>query len=224
METFTRRSVLRGSAGLLAATTLTRPHIANAAATTASMWLAQGFIPEEDAAYKAMVADYQQASGNTIDYSIIPFAALRQKAVSAVATGVVPDIMEIADFQFLYLNAWKNNLLDVTEVFETQKAHYGENALACAFAYNNEAKKRSYYEVPWKSAAVPFHVWKSLVEKSGQKVVVGGAGTYPGLFGQRSSDESHISLELGARVYAGGAPKSGYRDCGVAQGARLSCL
>jgi len=134
------------------------------------MWVTQGFVAEEDAAYRAMVADYQKASGNTIDYSIIPFAALRQKAVSAVAAGVVPDMMEIADFQFLYLNAWKNNLLDVTEIFDTQKGHYGESALACSFAYNNDTKKRSRYQVPWKTASVPFHIWKSLVEKSGQKV------------------------------------------------------
>ena len=98
MTNFTRRSVLRGSAGLLAAGALARPYIANAAASTATMWLAQGFVPEEDAAYQAFVADYQKASGNTIDYSIIPFAPLRQKAVSAVATGVVPDLMEAADF------------------------------------------------------------------------------------------------------------------------------
>jgi multiple sugar transport system substrate-binding protein len=166
----TRRSVLRGSAGVLAATALARPHIANAAATTASMWLAQGFIPEEDSSYRALVADYQKQSGNTIDYSIIPFAALRQKAVSAVAAGVVPDIMEIADFQFLYLNAWKDNLLDVSDVFESQKTNYSKNALDCGLAYNNTAKKRSYYQVPWKAAAVPFHIWQSLVEKGGQKV------------------------------------------------------
>jgi multiple sugar transport system substrate-binding protein len=166
----TRRSVLRGSAGVLAATALARPHIANAAATTASMWLAQGFIPEEDSAYKALVADYQKQSGNTIDYSIIPFAALRQKAVSAVAAGVVPDIMEAADFQFLYLNAWKGNFVDVSDVFETQKANWSKNAFDCCLAYNNGVKKRSYYQVPWKAAAVPFHIWKSLVEKGGQKV------------------------------------------------------
>ncbi len=166
----TRRSLLRGSVALAAAGTLARPYIANAAATTASMWLAQGFIPEEDAAYKAMVADYQKASGNTIEYSIIPFAPLRQKAVSAVAAGVVPDLMETADFQFLYLNVWKNNFHDVGDVFETQKSNYSQNAHDCSLAYNNDAKKRSYYQVPWKSAAVPYHVWKSLVEKSGQKV------------------------------------------------------
>jgi multiple sugar transport system substrate-binding protein len=170
MSSTTRRSVLRGSAGLLAAAALARPHIANAAATTASMWLAQGFIAEEDAAYKAMVDDYQKASGNTIDYSIIPFAALRQKMVSAVAVGVVPDLMETADFNFLYLNAWKDNLLDVSDIFEKQKDNYSQNAHDCAFAYNSVAKKRAYYYIPWKSAAVPFRFWKSLVEKSGQKM------------------------------------------------------
>jgi multiple sugar transport system substrate-binding protein len=165
----TRRSVLRGSAALAAAT-LARPYVANAAATTASMWVVQGFIPEEDAAYRAMVADYQKASGNTIDYSIIPFAPMRQKMVAAVAVGVVPDMMETADFSFLYLNAWKNTLLDVSDIYETQKTNWSQNGHDCSFAYNSVAKKRSYYQVPWKSAAVPFRFWKSLVEKSGQKV------------------------------------------------------
>jgi multiple sugar transport system substrate-binding protein len=170
MNGTTRRSVLRGSAGLVAAAALARPYLANAAATTASMWLAQGFVPEEDAAYRAMVADYQKASGNTIDYSIIPFAALRQKSISAVAAGVVPDIIEAADFHFLYLGAWNNNFVDVSDVFETQKEHWSQNAVDCCLAYNSVAKKRSFYQVPWKAAAIPFHIWKSLVEKSGQKV------------------------------------------------------
>src|SRR5271156_2598302 len=170
MTNFTRRSVLRGSAGLLAAGALARPYIANAAATTATMWLAQGFVPEEDAAYQALVADYQKASGNTIDYSIIPFAPLRQKAVSAVAAGVVPDLLETAAFQFLFLNTLKKKFLDLSDVSETQKEHWSKNAVDCCFVYNNAEKKRSYYQIPWKAAAVPYHIWKSLVEKSGQKV------------------------------------------------------
>lgn len=170
MITTTRRSLLRGSLALAAGSTLARPFVANAAATTASIWLAQGFIPEEDAAFRAMVADYQKASGNTIDYTIIPFAPLRQKMVSAMEAGVVPDMMETADFNFLYLNAWKGNLLDVSDVFEVQKENWCQNAIDCSFAYNDTAKKRSYYQVPWKTAAVPFRFWKSLVDKSGQKI------------------------------------------------------
>ena len=57
--------------------------------------MAQGFIPEEDAAFRKLAADYQKASGNKLDYSIVPFTPLRQKEVSAVTSGIVPDIMEL---------------------------------------------------------------------------------------------------------------------------------
>ena len=170
MGILTRRSVLSSSLGLVAAGTLARPYIANAAAKTISMWVVQGFIPEEDAAYKQMVANYEKASGNKVDYSIIPFAAMRQKAVSAVSTGVVPDLMETADFAFLVLNSWKGKLTDVSDIVDAHKADLAKPALECSYVYNNVTKKRAYHQFPWKLAAVPFHVWTSLVEKSGHKV------------------------------------------------------
>jgi ABC-type glycerol-3-phosphate transport system substrate-binding protein len=101
MAMLTRRSVLRGSMGLAAA--LARPHVANAAALTAELWWVQGFAQEEDIAFKKLIADYEKASGNKIEDSIVPFAPMRQKAVSAITAGVVPDIMELADFSFLPL-------------------------------------------------------------------------------------------------------------------------
>jgi len=87
MANFTRRSVLRGSLGLAAAGTVARPYIANAAATTAEVWWNQGFVPEEDAAFRAMVADYEKASGNKIEQSLIPFAPLRQKWKISLMSG-----------------------------------------------------------------------------------------------------------------------------------------
>ena len=57
MVKLTRRSLLHGSVGLLAAGTLARPYIANAAATTAEVWWAQGFVQEEDIALKKVIAD-----------------------------------------------------------------------------------------------------------------------------------------------------------------------
>ena len=90
MSKVTRRTVLRRSLGLGAASALACPYIANAAATTAELWWVQGFAQEEDVAFKKLLADYEKASGNKIEDSIIPFAALRQKMVSAIASGVVP--------------------------------------------------------------------------------------------------------------------------------------
>ena len=84
MNILTRRSLLRGSLAFGAAGAVARPPIANAAATTAEVWWQQGFAKEEDTAFKKMVAEYEKTSGNKIDYSIIPFAALGRKAISAV--------------------------------------------------------------------------------------------------------------------------------------------
>jgi multiple sugar transport system substrate-binding protein len=170
MTKLSRRSVLRGSAGLVAAGALARPYIANAAATTAAAWFAQGFIPSEDTALQKLVADYEKASGNTIDLSIVPFVALRQKEVAAITSGVVPELMEDADFSFTPLNAWDDKLLDVSDIIETQKPRYSEVVLLGRHLYNNVTKARSYYGVPMKMASTTFHIWTSLVEKAGYKM------------------------------------------------------
>src|SRR5258707_7998280 len=119
MANLPRRSLLHGSVGLLAAGTLGRPYIANAATTTAEVWWAQGFVQEEDVAFKKAVADYQKASGNTIELSIMPFAPLRQKIVSAVTSGVVPDLFPNQPGEIIALYAWDDKLVDVTDVIET---------------------------------------------------------------------------------------------------------
>jgi len=169
MEKPTRRSLLRVSAGLAAAGALGRPYIANAAATTATVWWVQGFAQEEDIAFKAMVEDYQKASGNTIDYSIVPFAAMRQKEVAAVTSGLVPDIIDLGDYFFGVLSAWNDQLVDLTDVIETQKSLFMPTALQTGFAFNNVTKKRGYYMIPNRMAVTPFHVWKSLLDKAGYK-------------------------------------------------------
>src|ERR1700732_5006360 len=170
MTILTRRSLLRRSLGLTAAGALARPRVANAAATTAEVWWTQGFAQEEDVAFKKLIADYEKASGNKIEESIVPFAPLRQKMVSAITAGVVPDIMEYADFSFLPLNAWDDKLIDVSDIVEPMKSLYIDTALRATYSYNNVLKKRAYYAVPMKCSAVPFNIWRSLIEKAGYTV------------------------------------------------------
>jgi len=169
MAILTRRSVLRSSLALAAAGGVARPYIANAAATTAELWWVQGFAQEEDIAFKEMVAGYEKASGNHIEYSIVPFAAMRQKEIAAVTSGVVPDIIDLGDYFFGVLGAWNDQLVDLTDVIETQKSLFMPTALENAFAYNNVAKKRSYYMIPNRMTVTPFHVWKALLDKAGYK-------------------------------------------------------
>jgi multiple sugar transport system substrate-binding protein len=169
METLTRRSLLRATAGLATAGAIGRPYIANAAATTATVWWVQGFAQEEDIAFQQMVADYQKASGNTIDYSIVPFAAMREKEVAAVTSGLVPDIIDLGDYFFGVLSAWRDELVDLTDVLETQKTLFMPTALQTGYAYNSVTKKRGYYMIPNRMAVTPFHIWKSLLDKAGYK-------------------------------------------------------
>ena len=172
MRRLSRRSVLRGSLGIAAAGSLARPYIANAAATTASVWWAQGFVPEEDASFRAVVAEYEKASGNTIDHSLIPFAPLMQKIVSALTSGDVPEVMmhDIADQAVVPQNAWNDKLIDVSDVVDSQRAQYHPTAVLASQYYNNVTKKRSIYYVPVKTAVLPFHIWNSMVEKAGYKM------------------------------------------------------
>ena len=170
MANLTRRSVLRSSLAFGAAGALARPYIANAAAKTAELWWAQGFVQEEDVAIKKVVADYGKASGNTIDLVIMPFAPMRQKIVSAITSGVVPDMFVNQPTEIVSLFAWDDKLVDVTDVVATQREEFTETALINMNCYNNVTKKRSFYGVPYDQGALPNHVWRPLVEKAGYKM------------------------------------------------------
>jgi multiple sugar transport system substrate-binding protein len=171
MDKYSRRSVLRGSLGLAAAAALSKPYIANAAATTATVWVQQGFVPAEDNAFKELAADYMKASGNTLDYSIMPFLAQNQKTVSALTTGDVPDLIFMdAPQSIIPQNAWDDKLVDVSDIVKPYEAQLSKTAKECSTFYNKTSKAHSYYLAPIKQACIPFHIWGSLVEKAGLKL------------------------------------------------------
>jgi multiple sugar transport system substrate-binding protein len=166
----TRRSVLRSSAAVATIGALGRPFVAKAEAKTAEVWWIQGFAHEEDLGFKKIVDDYEKASGNTIDYTISPYAAMREKTISAITAGVVPDLIQNSPVEMNAVWAWQDKLVDVTDVVETQKANLTPSALQSALSYNPAIKKRSYYLAPYLQASLPNHIWRPLVEKAGYKV------------------------------------------------------
>jgi multiple sugar transport system substrate-binding protein len=171
MNKLSRRSVLRASVGLAAASALSRPYIANAQAKTAVCWINQGFVPEEDAAMVKVCEDYMKASGNKLDYSIMPFMAMNQKTISALTSGDVPDLLFMdAPSSILPQNAWDDKILDVSDVVAEFEPKLSDTAKLGSTFYNKATKKRSYYLCPIKQGATPFHIWSDLVEKAGLKV------------------------------------------------------
>jgi multiple sugar transport system substrate-binding protein len=171
MNLLSRRSVFAGSMGLATTTALSRPYIAKAAATTATVWQVQGFVPDEDAAFRKTIADYEKASGNKIENSIMPFMALNQKAISAMTSGEVPDlIFHDAPATILPQNAWNDRLVDVSDVVEVQKSKLSETSLLASSFYNGTTKQRAFYLAPVKQAVAPLHIWGDLVTKAGFKL------------------------------------------------------
>jgi len=166
-----RRSVLRAGVGVAAVSTLGMPYIANAQAKTAVCWLNQGFIPQEDAAMRAVAEEYIKASGNKLEYSIMPFMAMNQKTISALTSGDVPDLVFMdAPSSILPQNAWDDKLEDVSDVVTQYESQLSETAKLCSTFYNKATKKRGYYLCPIKQGATPFHIWGDLVEKAGLKM------------------------------------------------------
>jgi multiple sugar transport system substrate-binding protein len=171
LVTMSRRSVLSGSMGAAAALLLPRPYIANAATATATVWQVQGFVPEEDAAFRKTIADYEKSSGNKIDLSIMPFTALNQKVISALTSGEVPDLVfHDAPASILPQNAWDNRLEDVSDVVEAHRAELSATAVLASSFYNSTTRKRAFYLVPIKQGCEPFHIWGDLVEQAGFKL------------------------------------------------------
>ncbi len=171
MATMNRRSVIRASLGAAAVGALSRPWLARAAATTATVWQVQGFVPEEDAAFRKTVADYEAASGNKIDLSVMPFQALNQKAISALTSGTVPDlIFHDAPATILPQNAWNDKLVDVSDIVDVYKSQLSETALLNSSFYNGVTKRRAFYLAPVKQACSPIHIWGDLVTKAGLKL------------------------------------------------------
>jgi len=166
----TRRSMLRSSAAIATIGALGRPFVARAEAKTATVWWIQGFAQEEDIAFKKIVDDYEKASGNTVDYTIIPYAPMREKTVSAITSGLVPDLIQNSPVEMSAIWAWNDKLVDVSDVIETQKSEYTESALLSATNYNSVTKKRNYYLAPYQTASLPNHIWRPLVEKAGYKM------------------------------------------------------
>ena len=128
MALYKRRSLLQGSLGVAAASALARPYIANAQAKTVTLWFAQGFVEDEDIALRKAVAGYEKASGNKAELSIIPFAPMRQKIVSAITSGIVPDVTQNNPGEILQLYAWQDKWIET------------EDEIAKAFSFESESE------------------------------------------------------------------------------------
>ena len=166
-----RRSVLRGSVGLAAAGTLARPYIANAQAKTASVWWVRASSRKRTWRSRSgrRLREGQRQQDRLQHHAV---RAERQKIVSAMTSGDVPDIMfhDTPTEAILPQNAWDDKLVDVSDVVETQKAKSARPRCCRPAATTASRRSAAFTACPIKRArpAVPY--LGPLVEKAGFKM------------------------------------------------------
>ena len=150
---------------------LARPYIANAAAQDRYRLAGAGLRPRGGRRLPQDGRGLREGQRQQDRLSIMPFTALNQKAISALTSGEVPDlIFHDAPATILPQNAWDDKLVDVSDVVEAQKSKLSETALLNSSFYNSVTKQRSFYLAPVKQACAPFHIWGDLVAKAGFKL------------------------------------------------------
>lgn len=169
---FGRRQLLGGTAVAMGAA-LARPYVARAAdKKVLNVWWNQGFYQAEDQALFNIVHAWEKESGIKMNLSMVPGAPLDEKLVSAFTSGQVPDLIYSDDGaeQTVPQAAWAGQLLDVSDVVQTQLHEYSATALNSCKFYNNVAKKRAFYGVPLKGETLNVPTWKPLVEEAGYQM------------------------------------------------------
>lgn len=133
------------------------------------VWWNKSYYPEEDEALEAVVAKWEEESGNTVELSYFTTEDLPKKILSAVAAGNPPDVAfaHLNDWQINPRLAWNGQLEDVSDVVEPVEDVYTEAALASVRLFNNTTGERSYYAIPLEAQMMHIHYWKTLLADAG---------------------------------------------------------
>src|SRR6478672_11550706 len=168
MKLISRRRTLAGLGVGLAAGSSLRPRRARAAGEL-TVWWTQGFYKAENDAVIAWMADWEKRSGTKVNLTIMNGPDVITKLIAAMQVGDVPDVVHtVTGDRFLVPRAaWNDQLEDVSDVVESQKAEFMETALISARLYNAKQKKTSYYTVPTKASSLLMEVWLPLIEEAG---------------------------------------------------------
>ena len=167
MRRVTRRLAL-GGMGAAAATALARPRRAKAAGEV-TVWWTQGFYEQENKAVVDAMADFEKRTGTKVNLSIINGPDIITKLIAGMQVGDVPDLVHsVTGDRFLVPRAaWNDQLEDLSDVLDTQKAEFIPTAIDASRFYNAKTKKYSFYSVPIKCSTLLNSVWRPMVVEAG---------------------------------------------------------
>lgn len=168
MTRFSRRRVLVGAGAAVAAGITINPRRATAAGEL-TVWWTQGFYKAENDAVVAWMADWEKKNNTKVNLTIMNGPDVITKLIAGMQVGDVPDVVHtVTGDRFLVPRAaWNDQLEDVSEVVDSQKAEFTETALVSGRLYNAKQKKASFYGVPTKASSLLNSVWLPLVTEAG---------------------------------------------------------
>ena len=168
MKRISRRLALGGLGATVAAGTSLKPRRAKAAGELA-VWWTQGFYKAENDAVITWMAEWGKRNNTKVNLTIMNGPDVITKLIAGMQVGDVPDVVHtVTGDRFLVPRAaWNDQLEDVSDVVESQKAEFTETALVASRCYNAKQKKQAYYGVPTKCSSLLESVWRPLVEEAG---------------------------------------------------------
>ena len=136
---------------------------------TLVIWWERGFYAQEDEALEAVIDSWQAKTGMKVRLSLLDQETVLKKAVNALRSGNVPDIVFSPEAERTLVPLWARNgvLADVSDVIEPQRSQYSSVALQSAELYNHNTRDRSIYAVPLKQQTIHIHYWRDLLVEAG---------------------------------------------------------
>lgn len=137
-----------------------------------TIWWEQGFLPEENEGVAQIVREWENQSGLTVNLRFLPISLIDQqltKLLEEPDNSQIPDVVYSIgiDANLAPKLAWKDKLLDLSDVLLPNKDRYTPVALSQVNYRNQIRGERSYYAVPLWQAEDYIHYWGNLVELIG---------------------------------------------------------
>src|SRR5262245_12959863 len=140
MTQLSRRHAIAGL-GAVAAAAASRSRPAKAA-DPVTVWWTQGFYEAENKAVIDNLAAWEKASGTKVNLTIMNGPDLITKLIAAMQVGDVPDLVHsVTGDRFLVPRAaWDDQLVDLTDVIDSQKSEFHPTA-SLVSRFNNRKLK-----------------------------------------------------------------------------------
>jgi multiple sugar transport system substrate-binding protein len=128
----------------------------------------EGFYPEEDKAVEALVAAYEQETGQDVELTFYPQDDVANEMLAALDAGTPPDLLvSLAGANILARWAYDDVLADLSDVLGPIEGQFYPGVLDYVRLLNGETGETAYYAVPVAQFGHYIHVWKSLLDQAG---------------------------------------------------------